>query len=537
MSEKRDSVLAILLVDDDEDDYVIFERLLFDRRYPIDYSHSLRYQVDWVDNFSRAQEILLKREHDVCFIDHALGEENGLNLVRWAVQQGLDLPLIMLTGQRERQIEMEAARCGAADYLNKQDVNGMLVERSIRYAMEHKRTEKMLKQRTAEITVSNNLLTETNQRLEGVLDQLESERARLSTIIANAPGAIMVADENGDVHMANPAAAELFGPMNFGLFNPDEADTQIFYPDGRPYKLRDLPLKRSALDGETQVNLELRVRNPRGKMRWVLVNSAPILDRSGKITGAIALYQDITSRKLDEEKARDNALRIEVHRKLMEYREKERLFLAQELHDGPIQYLIATSFTLNEAVRLMNEPPGENRPDDKALAEKFQEMHKSLQYQINALRNFIGELRPPPALMFGLEKAMLSYSEGFKSRYSEINVRFSLHREQNKLSEEQRLAMFRIYQELLNNVARHANTNETYVRFRLNETHAVLEVEDRGSGFRAPQDWMEFVRQGHYGLAGIHERASAINGQVAITSSPGQGTLVQVTIPIALGGN
>jgi signal transduction histidine kinase len=92
--------------------------------------------------------------------------------------------------------------------------------------------------------------------------------------------------------------------------------------------------------------------------------------------------------------------------------------------------------------------------------------------------------------------------------------------------------MFRIYQNAVSNVARHAETEKLWVRFDLTDQWVTLEVEDNGKGFNIPGRWVELVRQGHLGLVGIRERVEAIGGKLTIVSSPGKGTLIRVAVPL-----
>lgn len=148
---------------------------------------------------------------------------------------------------------------------------------------------------------------------EQLFNQLEAERARLSAVIANAPEAIVVTDEKGTIIMANPVAERLYGhPIPYGEHFMDRAGQRICYPDGRPYDPRELPLTRSALDGEVVTNVEAMIELPDGTQRHILINSGPIFDRNGKIAGAIAISQDIGPRKQIEAQIRKNAARAEV---------------------------------------------------------------------------------------------------------------------------------------------------------------------------------------------------------------------------------
>ena len=99
------------------------------------------------------------------------------------------------------------------------------------------------------------------------------------------------------------------------------------------------------------------------------------------------------------------------------------------------------------------------------------------------------------------------------------------------LPEKVRLALFRIFQQSLANVIRHSKATEVHVRFSFDAEEAHLEIKDNGKGFEVPQNWIDFVRQGHYGLAGAAERANTLGGVFKVQSKPGNSTTIQVTIP------
>lgn len=126
--------IKILLIDDDEDDYFITNEYLLD-------IERQQYKLDWVDNYSDGFERIAKREHDVYLIDYRLGADNGLDLLRQMVEAEHPAPIILLTGQGDRDVDIEAMRAGAADYLVKSQINSQLLERAIRYALERKREQ------------------------------------------------------------------------------------------------------------------------------------------------------------------------------------------------------------------------------------------------------------------------------------------------------------------------------------------------------------------------------------------------------------
>lgn len=128
---------SILLVEDDEDDYVLARGLLSEIFGP-----SLK--LDWVETWDAGLEALRKGTHDLCLADFRLGDRNGLELVREAATLGCTVPIILLTGQDNREIDLAAVKAGATDYLVKGEITAPLLDRAIRYAIERKKVEMQL---------------------------------------------------------------------------------------------------------------------------------------------------------------------------------------------------------------------------------------------------------------------------------------------------------------------------------------------------------------------------------------------------------
>lgn len=163
MSEMDEPGFRVLLVEDDEDD-VLITRKLFSR---VGVS---RYQIDWVSNYDEGLERLLKGDYDVCLLDYRLGEYNGLELLREAVDRGSQTPFILLTGDGSRELDMEAATAGAADYMVKGEITSPLIERSIRYAIERKRVEKELqKTRRQQLEMKDQFVSHVSHELRSPL--------------------------------------------------------------------------------------------------------------------------------------------------------------------------------------------------------------------------------------------------------------------------------------------------------------------------------------------------------------------------------
>ena len=127
-----EETLRVLLVEDDEDDYILARDLFGEFT-------GLQVQIEWVKQFAAALQAMSQNRHDICLVDYRLGAQNGIELLRAALDAGCRSPVILLTGQGEHEIDLEAMKAGAADYLVKGRLDSGLLERSIRYALERKR--------------------------------------------------------------------------------------------------------------------------------------------------------------------------------------------------------------------------------------------------------------------------------------------------------------------------------------------------------------------------------------------------------------
>jgi PAS domain-containing protein len=126
---------------------------------------------------------------------------------------------------------------------------------------------------------------------EQTMGQLDAERARLKAIIENAPEGIVVTDEECRIVLTNPAADGIYArPVPYGEDFERHAALALCHPDGTPYDPCDLPLTRSVLDGETIRDLEMAILWPDGQRRHLPVNSAPIRDSQGQVSGAVAVF-------------------------------------------------------------------------------------------------------------------------------------------------------------------------------------------------------------------------------------------------------
>ena len=153
--------IRVCIVDDDEDYFVITKDLLSE-------SDSFSFITSWIPTFEQAICEIRQVDYDVFLFDYRLGKDNGLDLLKEVIAKGIRTPVIMLTGQGDKDIDFEAMRRGAADYLVKGKIDGAVLERSIRYAIEHNKTLDQLR-------ASRDSLYSTTKQLEKALASINEE--------------------------------------------------------------------------------------------------------------------------------------------------------------------------------------------------------------------------------------------------------------------------------------------------------------------------------------------------------------------------
>ncbi len=226
-----------------------------------------------------------------------------------------------------------------------------------------------------------------------------------------------------------------------------------------------------------------------------------------------------------QRKQRGEAALCEMQHRLLDSEENERQRLAQDLHDGPLQELHSLDFKLVAMARTNQ---------DEQQQTQLTEMRSTLRQLARHLRAICQDLRPPALTPFGVSAVIRSFAEGFQREQLAISVALDLEDDDQRLNERTRLALYRICQQALRNVAHHANATHVFVGLALKENQVELRIEDDGQGFAVPSNWMAMVQQGKYGLLGCIERAEAIGGRVTIRSALGEGVHLRAVAPIHL---
>jgi len=343
---------------------------------------------------------------------------------------------------------------------------------------------------------------------------LRLSEARFRTIFQSAAIGIELVDLEGRLLAFNQAACRIFGYSETEMVN-----SALGHKDHPANAIQgDWYFERLCAGVLNNYTLERTYRHKEGQLVWGRSTVSLVRNINSEPQYAICMLEDITERKQME------AEMGELHRRLMEEREEERLHLAQELHDGPIQDLYGLSYSLKaytDQIQDVNQEP-------------LEKVQNGIQRVVRTLRTMMGEMRPPTLVPFGLEKAIRSHAQEYQESHPELEICLNLQPDHKKLPENVRLALFRIYQASLANVMRHAEATRVEINLDHTDTQVILEVCDNGKGFIVPTRWIQMARTGHLGLVGAFERAEAIGGKLEIESEVGKGTTVKITVPLSL---
>lgn len=295
---------------------------------------------------------------------------------------------------------------------------------------------------------------------------------------------------------------------------------QELFPDQDLSEL--LAAKREVIETGQGVKREVKFELVSGP-QYYIITLEPVLNIFGKVMGLIGASIDITRQKQMEHEHQEYQTHMEVQRRLLEYREQERQLIARELHDGPVQDLAGLLFNIQFAKESISDP---------AIRVEFEQIALGLKSAVQNLREMINELRPPSLVRFGLAKALQIYLEEFRDRHPEIEMDMTLMDDGGALPEQTRLNLYRITQEALVNITKHARATQVGVHFLYNPEEVILRIQDNGQGFALMPDLIDYTMNGHYGLVGMKERAAAINGAFQVVSDPGGGAMIEVCVPL-----
>jgi two-component system sensor histidine kinase DegS len=204
--------------------------------------------------------------------------------------------------------------------------------------------------------------------------------------------------------------------------------------------------------------------------------------------------------------------------------EEERARLARELHDGPIQSLVALG-QRTDMLRLAGD-----LEDDGETARQLNTLRDAETAVVDDLRRIISDIRPAYLEDLGFVPALEALVQSAATR-TEAKVRLKVETEAQRLNGDLELAAYRITQQALGNAVQHAGAAQIVVTVRFDPQRLTLRVADDGRGFEPASRFDAYTRHGHFGLVGIQERVRQLGGTFTIASAPHVGTVVDVRLP------
>jgi PAS domain S-box-containing protein len=345
-------------------------------------------------------------------------------------------------------------------------------------------------------------------------EHLRRSEDRLQLIVDTIPTMAWSVRPDGAVDFINRRLLDYIG---LSLEEALDEPTRAIHPEDRPRIMEKWVADMAA--GEPSED-EMRLRGADGEYRWFLVRTVPLRDEPGNIVKWFG-----TSTEIEDRKQAEDALRCSFDElralagRLQSVREEERARLAREIHDELGQVL--TGIKLESASLIRELPGAATQQSNRAMS-----IVKLADETIRAVRRISTELRPGILDDLGVVAAVDWAAEEFEDRTG-TKCQLDLPQDDIVIDRERATALFRILQETLTNIARHASATQVNVRLAEEDGGLILEVHDNGKGIREE----ELSAGRSLGILGMRERAVLLGGELAISGAPGNGTTIRVRIP------
>ena len=355
---------------------------------------------------------------------------------------------------------------------------------------------------------------------QGAEEVLKEREEWLSTTLRSIGDAVIATDAKGRVTFLNPSAQALTGWKQNEAAGSPLTDVFNIVSEQTGKRVED-PATKVLREGAVAGLANHTVLVSRdGSRRSIDDSSAPIRDPHGNVIGVVLVFRDISGQKQAEEELRRLTAR------LLEVQEEDRRQVAYDIHDGLGQLMTAASMHLESFSRYREEA------QSTVGEEEFAKAKGCLRDAVVEMRRLVSELGPLLLEDVGLAEASRRLLSDVAER-ANWETEFQAGGNGGRLDSMAETALYRIVQEALANVAKHAHAGKVSIAFKRERDALQLEIRDWGRGFEPNRMPDKPERGRHVGLLGMRERAVLIGGKLSIESSPGQGTRVVVTVPMA----
>ena len=348
-------------------------------------------------------------------------------------------------------------------------------------------------------------------------DALRKSEELYRSILNASPDDITVTDLTGKIIVASPVAYKIFG------FNHDEEIIghnilENIIPEDQSKALNDIQLIANGVTLGPQI---YRSFHTNGNIVETEVNFEIIKNTEGNPYGFVFVVRDIAERRKTEEtllKSKEELKNFASH--LQTVREEERHLLAREIHDDLGQILIAMKI---DTGLLKKSVLKNTKSDNSDLKREFDNLQIMIDNTLKSARRIMTDLRPEVLDMLGFTETVKQHLENFQNRF-QIDCTFINNTSNLNLDSQQSVALFRIVQEALNNVAKHSGASKVKINLSRKGEKLTLEITDNGIGF----DQNEKKNSNSYGLMGMKERIYLLEGELIINSKKNNGTSLKV---------
>jgi PAS domain S-box-containing protein len=339
------------------------------------------------------------------------------------------------------------------------------------------------------------------------------------SILTASPDAIVVVDMDGQIRMISPAALTLYGYKNSDQLLGHNMFDFLALED------KDRAISNSLLMFNGYLgSIEYSIIREDGSTFFAEVNGDIIWD-SDQPNGMVFIIRDISDRKKAENALRSSQVELKKFAShLQNVREEEKIQLAREIHDELGQILIAIKIDLGMMKQKVLKSI--KTVDSENILTNFDSLFGLVDNTLNTTRKIMTDLRPEVLFLIGFIEAVKLYVKSFRERHQLICL-FETNVAKLDLNSQQSVALYRIVQESLTNIAKHAKASRVDIFLDLDTDKLILKVKDNGVGFKTSQR----NKPNSYGLLGMKERVYLLEGELLISSNPGEGTTIKVEIP------
>lgn len=476
--------LRIIIVEDSEDDAELLLRQLKQSGY------NPAYEI--IDTAAAFNAALDKPGWDLVLSDYILPAFSGLEVLKILQARKLDIPCLIVSGKIDEETAVASMRAGAKDYIMKDNLQ---------------RLGPAIKRELAELAV---------KRECDLAEKTLREKEKLSSILLDgAPNPIVVFNPDFSIRSVNPAFESMTGFSQksvTGLKAPFP-----WWPPTENAAQHVDRLKAVLLDGAQDQERLFHKKN--GELFWVNILSSSVKDEKEEMEYYLSVWTDITA-----EKRLRQELELFNHR-IIQAQEEERKRIARELHEDTVQILAILKLELESLL----QSDGFMSPE---TMEKLGYLKDNMNHAMQDIRRYSYELRPGDLENLGLEVALEQLADD-ATEPNKLEVELAIKGEPKTLNSDIELVLFRIVQEALNNIRKHAQASRAVISLAYRPHKIVITVEDNGRGFNLETESHTALDRGSLGLISMRERAKLIGADLNIKSGRGQGTAVSVEVPVS----